>query len=220
MPDYRMKWIRIWPHAWFDSSMRVELTNAERAFWVDVIALAGKSRIPGVICSDPDGKIGYPLPMLSSLLVSWTPDEVTAILDKLEKTQRVHVTRIPLMSGEDGWIVRITNWQKYQSEAQRVSKYKKQVYSSTPKGRKDARTEVEVDVEGEVEGEKANAQSAFKSPKPGDAASTPPEVLKTLGRNELKGLQTILKRSLREKRFPEAYRRKLREQLEQVERLL
>ena len=149
MPDYRMKWIRIWPHAWFDSSMRVELTNAERAFWVDVIALAGKSRIPGVICSDPEGKVGYPLPMLSSLLVSWTPEEVTAILEKLEKTQRVQVKRIPLMSGEDGWIVRVTNWQKYQSEAQRVSKYKKQVYPTTPVGRKDGCTEEEEEVKGE-----------------------------------------------------------------------
>lgn len=151
MPDYRMKWIRIWPHAWFDSSMRVELTNAERAFWVDVIALAGKSRIPGVICSDREGTVGYPLPMLSSLLVSWTPDEVTSILGKLEKTQRVQVTRSTLMSGEDGWIVRITNWHKYQSEAQRVSKYKSRVYPSTLARCKNDRIEVEEEVEVEVE---------------------------------------------------------------------
>ena len=160
MPDYRMKWIRIWPHAWFDSSMRVELTNAERAFWVDVIALAGKSRIAGVICSDPEGKIGYPLPMLSSLLVSWTPNEVTAILEKLEKTQRVQVTRLPLMSGEDGWIVRVSNWQKYQSEAQRVQKYRNTARSerrnrgeSTPERCTTGRIEVEVEKEEDVEEE-------------------------------------------------------------------
>lgn len=124
MPDYRMKWIRIWPHAWFDSSMRVELTNEERAFWVDMLARAGKSRIPGVICSDPEGKVGYPLAMLTSQLVSWTQDQVVNILDKLEKTDRVQVTRSPLFSGEEGWIVHITNWEKYQSEAQRVQKYR------------------------------------------------------------------------------------------------
>ena len=156
MPDYRMKWIRIWPHAWFDSSMRVELTNEERAFWVDIIALAGKSRIPGVICSDPDGLTGYPLPMLCSLLVSWTPEQAVRTLEKLEKTNRLQIKRVPLMSGEDGWIVHITNWKKYQSEAQRVQKYKKKVYPSTPHSRKKHRTEVEVDVEEEVEGKSSS----------------------------------------------------------------
>jgi hypothetical protein len=162
-----MKWIRIWPHAWFDSSMRVELTNAERAFWVDVIALAGKSRIPGVICSDPEGKVGYPLPMLSSLLVSWTPQEVTSVLEKLEKTQRVQVEHTALLSGEDGWIVRVTNWEKWQSESQRVQKYRNTSRSEKRNQRSlitnnsctSGRIEVEVEVEEEVEEEKKKTKA-------------------------------------------------------------
>ena len=168
MPDYRMKWIRIWPHAWFDSSMRVELTNEERAFWVDLIALAGKSRIPGVICSDPDGKVGYPLPMLCSLLVSWTPEQTAATLAKLEKTERAEVRRTPLLSGEEGWIVRVVNWDKYQSESQRIQKYRNTARSEkrnrqgTLGGCTTGRIEVEVEVEEEreVDKRKKSAQTA------------------------------------------------------------
>lgn len=148
--------------------MRVELTNAERAFWVDVIALAGKSRIPGVICSDPEGQTGYPLTMLCSLLVSWKPEEVLAILEKLEKTNRVQIVRKPLLSGEDGWIVHITNWQKYQSEAQRVQKYRhtaRSVRRNTPNMCTSGRTEVEVEVEGEVEVKKPAQASPSHSSK-------------------------------------------------------
>src|SRR5574337_320399 len=99
-PGYRMKWIRIWPHAWLDSSMRVELTNEERAFWVDLLALAGKSRTPGGIASghDDSGEIGYPLLVLSALLVSWTPEQVKNTLDKLKVTERIEVRSRPLLS--------------------------------------------------------------------------------------------------------------------------
>ena len=160
-PDYRMKWIRIWPHAWFDSSMRVELTNEERAFWIDIIALAGKSRVPGIICSGQDegGRIGYPLVLLSSLLVSWTPEQTSQILVLLEKTDRVRIVRRPLLSGEDGIIVEVVNWQKWQSESQRVRKYRRYVTTEEriavhPSSVKVGRTDVEEEGEVEVEGDK------------------------------------------------------------------
>jgi len=55
------------------------------------------------------------------------------------------------------------------------------------------------------------------SPQNGDAPAEPAGIVSQLGFRELKGLQKILLRTLRDRRMPEAYRSQTREKLQEVE---
>jgi hypothetical protein len=58
------------------------------------------------------------------------------------------------------------------------------------------------------------------SPQNGDVADSSPEMRRRLGHRELKGLRTVLLRSIRDQRLPEPYRASIRQQLREVETLL
>jgi hypothetical protein len=56
---------------WLDGTTRFEMSDAQRAFWIDLLALAGRSRFPGRICAGEVGGsyVGYPLTKFQSLMV-------------------------------------------------------------------------------------------------------------------------------------------------------
>ena len=59
----KRSWVKLWTNEWLDGTTRYQMSDAQRAFWIDLLAMAGRSRFPGVICSGKDGKnfVGYPL---------------------------------------------------------------------------------------------------------------------------------------------------------------
>lgn len=124
----RMSWFRIWAEPWFDSSMRVELTNDERGIWLDLLAIACRSRFNGVIASgnDENGNIlGYPIRFLVAKMLSWTEAQVSSAIEVLKSTGRIHVTETPLRTGETGLVIKIDSWERWQSEYGRTRKYYK-----------------------------------------------------------------------------------------------
>lgn len=54
MNTRRRNWVKIWVNEWLRGTVRFELTPQERAIFIDLITLAGDSRIPGIICSGVD----------------------------------------------------------------------------------------------------------------------------------------------------------------------
>ena len=123
-----MSWFKIWADPWLDSSMRVELTNDERGIWIDLLAIACRSRFAGVIASgnDENGNIlGYPIRFLMAKMLSWTEAQVTSALSVLQSTGRIHITETPLRTGEMGLVIAIDSWERWQSEYGRTRKYYK-----------------------------------------------------------------------------------------------
>lgn len=122
----RRPWVKLWVQPWFDSSLRVELSNDERGVFVDILALAGKSRWPGMIASGRDEKnnlLGYPLRMICNMMISWKEQQVERALEALKATNRITVRETPLRTGETGIIIEINSWAKYQSEYERTKRY-------------------------------------------------------------------------------------------------
>ena len=177
MTEYRSSrrnWIKLWVDPWLDGTTRYELTSVQRCFWVDLMALAGRSRTPGVICAGHDGQktIGYPLGKFQSLLREPLDiEEAFALFVRKEK--------ITLQSYEDSgvrfYVVTIRNWERYQSEYQRQKTYRKgdkqkneqvthKVTNQTP-----AKLLVEGEVEGEVEEKISSIGGGGELP-----ANTPP----------------------------------------------
>lgn len=125
---YRMKWFKVWADSWFDSSMRIELTNDERGIWIDLLAVACRSRFPGVITSGTDengNHLGYPIRFLLAKMLSWTEEQVISALEVLKSTGRIHITETPLRTGETGLVITIDSWERWQSEYGRTRKYYK-----------------------------------------------------------------------------------------------
>jgi hypothetical protein len=59
----RRTWIKLFVHDWLEGTTRYQMSDAQRAFWIDLLAMAGRSRFGGIVCSGKDGEqlIGYPL---------------------------------------------------------------------------------------------------------------------------------------------------------------
>lgn len=98
------------------------MSGAQRAFWIDLLALAGRSRYPGVICSGCDnGKfIGYPLSVFTSLDAAGELD-IKATFELFVSTRKIDVE----VTSEKPFFlykVSIINWEHYQSETSRKQK--------------------------------------------------------------------------------------------------
>src|SRR5271157_5568929 len=61
------KWIKVWINEWRDGTLRWQASDFQRAFWIDLLALAGRSRYPGIVCAgmDNDTIVGYPAAFLA-----------------------------------------------------------------------------------------------------------------------------------------------------------
>ena len=148
-------WVKLWVGEWLDGTTRFEMSGAQRAFWADLLALAGHSRFPGIICSGVISEkiVGYPLARYEGILNDPTVD-VLETLHMFETNGKITIT----CTREDApalYAVHILNWDKYQSEYQQ--KRQRVQYRKSTQNPQNVHTNVrekssvEVEVEGEVE---------------------------------------------------------------------
>jgi N-terminal phage replisome organiser (Phage_rep_org_N) len=161
----RRSWVKLWVNEWLTGSVRWQLTPQQRSMWADLLALAGNSRFPGVICSGDTNGVLEPFPMdyLCGVFRCKEAD-VRAAFDLFLAQGRVTIN-------ETG-VIRIVNWDKYQSEYQ--LKRQRRQYNEPHRSdgepnvhRKSRKTPPEeVEVEGEVEKKESTAFALFWSEYP------------------------------------------------------
>lgn len=155
-------WLKLWVGEWLDGTTRYEMSGAQRAFWVDLLAMAGRSRCSGIVCAGQDGErfVGYPLTVFAALDAGSEID-VPSTFELFERTGKIRV-EVTTESPIKLYKVTICNWDKYQSEYERQKGYRKG-YKRTPKkvtGKvttqltKKLPVETETETEGETEKEK------------------------------------------------------------------
>lgn len=202
--------MKLWVNEWLTGTVRWQLTPQQRSIWADLLALAGRSRFPGIVCSgETNGELSpFPMDYLCSVFRCSEADVSEAF--------RLFVEQGRIVINKIG-VIQIVNWEKYQSEYQQ--KRQRTEYRNSPKSLSNVRTKSSVEVEGEVEVEEEKrdkTRAATQRIAPDSGASA----IDLLGRNELKGLQTTLKRSLRSSRCNGALRAQLEKQLREVEEKL
>src|SRR5208283_657385 len=135
----RRQWVKLWVNEWLDGTTRFELTAPQRLLWIDLLALAGRSRFPGFIyAGEGEGgkRVGYPIAYLAGVLQM---DEVT--LNNALKLLQAHAHITLDEVSTDNWVIGIVNWEKYQSEYLRQKTYRKVTTKTTSR--------LPVEVEGE-----------------------------------------------------------------------
>lgn len=151
-------WIKLWVPEWLDGTSRYEMSGGQRAFWVDLLTLAGRSRIPGVVCAgeDPNNLFGYPLDRYAGILGDGSVDilETFKLFESQGKIEIV-VTR---EESPRLYAIRILSWAKYQSEYMRQRAYRAKVRPKTRRGASKVTPKntprLPVEGEGEGDGEK------------------------------------------------------------------
>ncbi len=108
----RMRWVRLWTQETLYGTTNRELTLEERAIWFEMLALAGDSPTPGIICVSPG--------------VSLTDAQLSSILDAPEALIRQAKTKlsdpqINKININGTGCIQIVNWSRYQSEFDRES---------------------------------------------------------------------------------------------------
>ena len=160
----RRSWVKLWVNEWLDGTTRFEMSDTQRAFWIDLLAMAGRSRFPGTICAGKTGEkfVGYPLNKFQSLMAE--PIDVEGTFSLFERTGKIRV-EVTADGPPKLFKVELVNWSRYQSEYQRLKKYKGRVqpevrtryapgYAQSNKTEVEVEGEVEGEVDGEVDGEK------------------------------------------------------------------
>src|SRR6266550_4956328 len=151
----RRQWVKLWVNEWLDGTTRFELTAPQRLVWIDLLALAGRSRFPGyVYAGEENGKrIGYPMGYLAGVLQM---DE-TALNNALKLLEyHGHITLEEV--APEKYVIGIIKWEKYQSEYLRQKAYRKVTTKTT--SRLPVEGEGEGEREVEVEGEKRQRKEA------------------------------------------------------------
>src|SRR2546423_5146581 len=150
-------WIKLWVPEWLDGTSRYEMSGGQRAFWVDLLTLAGRSRIPGIVCAgeNPNNLFGYPLDRYAGIL----GDDSVDILETFKLFEAQGKIEIVVTREESPklYAIKILSWAKYQSEymRQRASRKKtrqgarKVTHKNTPR----LPVEGEEEEEGEVDGD-------------------------------------------------------------------
>jgi hypothetical protein len=115
------RWIKLWTEPWLKGTVRFTLDHRERAVWMDLLALAGQSRIGGVICAgiENGAVIGYPILFLAGL-VDIPQDELTTMLSKFEVQERIRIKK----DERDRIVIHIENWGKYQADYSKQARYR------------------------------------------------------------------------------------------------
>ncbi len=112
-------WIKLWVTPWLDGTTRYEMSGSQRAFWVDLLALAARSRIAGTISPGQlNGKVlGYPL----SFFQSFQADiDVMSTLDLFQSACKIELTH-----DGDRIAVKILKWDLYQPTLDGAARTKK-----------------------------------------------------------------------------------------------
>jgi hypothetical protein len=139
-------WIKLWVNEWLTGTVRWQLTPQQRSIWADLLALAGRSRFPGIVCSGETNGTLEPFPMdyLCSVFRCSLKDAKAAF--ELYKAQgRISIDKTG--------VIQIVNWDKYQSEYQQ--KRQRTAYKAA-KSISNVRKKSAVEVEGDKEGEKSS----------------------------------------------------------------
>jgi hypothetical protein len=150
-------WVKLWVSEWLDGTTRFQMSGAQRAFWIDLLAMAGRSRHPGVVCAGRDGDkwVGYPLKTFSALDAGGEID-ILATLELFERTGKVSV-EITSVAPVKLYKITICKWETYQSEylrqksCQKTYREKNKNLSPELSGKKRSVYPPEGEVEGEVE---------------------------------------------------------------------
>jgi hypothetical protein len=151
----RRQWVKLWVNEWLDGTTRFELTAPQRLLWVDLLALAGRSRFPGFVYAgegEAGKRIGYPIAYLAGVLQM---DEVTLNNALKLLQQHCHITLEEV--GPEQYVIGIINWEKYQSEYLRQKTYRRVTTQTTSR----LPVEVEEDGEGEKRRRKKSAATAY-----------------------------------------------------------
>ena len=163
----RRPWVKLYCREWLTSTVRFDLTEEDRSRFIDLLALAGDSKFPGVVCPGRDGdgdKVGYPLDWLASTMRCKVPELVKS-LEKLVKSDR-----ISLKGPREAPVISITSWKRYQSEYLRQIESLKKNRTLQTSSQKDVRTSEnstqlrKTEVEGEIEGDKEGEKEAEAVP--------------------------------------------------------
>lgn len=148
-------WVKLWVGEWLDGTTRYEMTGAQRAFWIDLLTLAGRSRVPGIICANNEnnGYFGYPVARYEGIL----GDPSVNVLETLKLFQSQGKIELVVTRQEEPtlYAVKILSWERYQSEYMRQRKTRKSAPKVTPivTTKNTERCAIEVEGEVEVEGE-------------------------------------------------------------------
>jgi hypothetical protein len=167
------KWIKLWINEWRDGTLRWQASDAQRAFWVDLLTLAGRSRYPGIVCAGRDAEdqdfVGYPVQFLSPNSSIKTEQEVREVLELFKSRDMLTYTTGVAANGETLFAITINSWKQYQSDYESNRKYqqkyrakKREASSEATKGltsQLGARKSLEVEVEKEREGEKETSNT-------------------------------------------------------------
>jgi hypothetical protein len=109
----KRSWVKIWVTGWLHGSIRWQLLPDERGVWADLIVLAGECSQDGAICDNDSHP--YPRDFIANQL-----NISQELLDRTIAKCR-HEGR--LVDNDD--ILHIVNWAAYQSEYDRVKKYRR-----------------------------------------------------------------------------------------------
>ena len=161
------RWVKLWVNEWLDGTTRLEMSDAQRAFWIDLLAMAGRSRFPGHVCAGQvEGKfVGYPVSKFEALMS--TPIDVAQTLALFAGAGKLIVREtqnapIKLLHLE------LLNWDKYQSEYQRQRPYReakrKRLHGNSNESYKRS-YDTSNNPEGEVEGEVRRKPKIFPAAK-------------------------------------------------------
>lgn len=156
----RRQWVKLWVNEWLDGTTRFELTAQQRLLWIDLLALAGRSRFPGFIyAGDGQGseKIGYPIAYLAGVL-QMDEQSLNNALILLQDHKHITIQE----PSPERFIIGIANWEKYQSEYLRQKAYRKVTTKNT--NTLPVEGEGEVDVEGEVDSKSIVRKQAPDAP--------------------------------------------------------
>src|SRR6267142_1989935 len=157
-------WVKLWAEEWLDGTTRFEMSGSQRALWVDLMALAGRSRFPGRICAgEVSGSfVGYPLAKFQALMAE--PLDIWETFCLFEKSGKIKLT-VTAETPIKLVMIELVNWDRYQSEYQRQKPYRAQKLqrsdsqSYSPSDSKGDTTEVR-SKKLEVRSEKKNKTSA------------------------------------------------------------
>jgi hypothetical protein len=158
-------WVKLWTNEWLDGTTRYQMSDAQRAFWIDLLAMAGRSRFPGTVCAGRDGDrlVGYPLYRFASLMAGPQQIDIEGTLALFESTGKVKVT-VTSEGPPKLFAIELLNWKKYQSDldaqAERARNYRsrKKAASRERHARVTQRHAAEAEEESEIEREEEEKQ--------------------------------------------------------------
>ncbi len=112
-PKHR-DWVKLWVKEALLGTIREDMTPEERGTWYDFLLLAGNSRLPGVICANPETAL--PIKRIAGIL-NIQETLVRRCIKKFKESGRITVDK--------NGVIYISNWSKYQySDYERQKPYR------------------------------------------------------------------------------------------------